>query len=1272
LNIVNPDTISKRGKTQRDDASKGAIDIMRRALQLFTLLIHRVPTLRSNILSLPHFQESLVDMLVACHAETARVTFAKVFLSMAEAGSADGSDSEDALATATLCVKLLLETQPSVHDYPLQCLQYFKLCARLVPKVYKSGTGEVHISVVSLVAAEVKWILELHPPANNAGEDTIMQKPIAGHMIYLCALLACCDVETKARLGKQMIPPLVDIHLFPASRQRLETAAKAGFVPICDSQETRMATLAMVVELCSGCPANGTVFADLLTASHNSEQETRGEWDFTPMDTPRSGCGYVGLANAGATCYMNSVIQQIYANPRTRSYILSLDDDNEQQYKTQVQATIAQSAIICPDASEEGKSSITQTAKTDQTLKAPTAEGKVESAAAVADGNPHDETIDNSLFYEMQRIFGSLAGSRKQYFKPEGLWNTYRDVSNQKVDVRKHEDAVEYFQNLTDKLDAHLAKAGQPKGLELTYQGILADQKICRDPCDCYNETTQPFLNIEADVRNNDNLQESLDQMCQGDELSGENAYHCAKHDMKVTALKRTCIKRLPNTMVVQLKRFEHDWENDRPVKINDRFEFPLMIDMEPWTVAGLARRDAEIAEQAGTSDTAGVAVKRETSEEDEAETTKGTLFRLAGVVVHSGTATAGHYYSFVRTRNPSGAPEGAMWHKFDDKQVTPWAQTDEDMEAEFFGGEYTPKYGNIYAKQERSWSAYILFYERINPTEGAVAGDAVEQPGRVAAAAPAPGTNLLPKLDVLLAREQSAAPATIEQEVSQGNVDFMHRRDMFNPAYFSFVHNFLLSQLTCADDATILATARFATNFVFNTYLHSKEVLRSSCEICPTLELFFAKHPAACGWFLVEVCKTQWLRSLLLECKQSAIRKSAMGIVLKALTNAIPSPQYPSIEIVAIEEAAASHLFRLLDTGAAEYCEHASELFTLYSRYIDLGDRQRAHCLNDGLFERGISFLVGPELFVVPNAAPTTAGADTSDASLPPLPPKRKFWSFPQQRPFRWLRAALFKLIRGSDLTACCDPALQAPASNPYSLPSSIPLRADIRQTVFTQPHSLILLQTIILPALSGSTPVSLEETVSLCCCCAWGNTMFTQLLVTSILKVLASTEVDSNPIFTLMNRLLALDDGLQPLRIIAFVCDPELDDCGVLPLILKLKSFANPKKAYLYTKQLVLMSETVPDLRKLLQGHALKTTEPDNPNWTLNNAQQAININGLWQTVVTWLENELATSYKGYRSNAETDAYSDDNGPLKRTASTDVTLEAAGNIILLEPGTN
>ena len=35
------------------------------------------------------------------------------------------------------------------------------------------------------------------------------------------------------------------------------------------------------------------------------------EWEFYPHVGPRPNKGFVGLKNAGATCYMNSVLQQV-------------------------------------------------------------------------------------------------------------------------------------------------------------------------------------------------------------------------------------------------------------------------------------------------------------------------------------------------------------------------------------------------------------------------------------------------------------------------------------------------------------------------------------------------------------------------------------------------------------------------------------------------------------------------------------------------------------------------------------------------------------------------------------------------------------------------------------------------------------------------------------------------------------------------------------------------------------------------------------------------
>lgn len=47
----------------------------------------------------------------------------------------------------------------------------------------------------------------------------------------------------------------------------------------------------------------------------------------------RAGCGYVGLRNGGATCYMNSVIQQLYMVPGIPDAVLSTDDEDIDEYR---------------------------------------------------------------------------------------------------------------------------------------------------------------------------------------------------------------------------------------------------------------------------------------------------------------------------------------------------------------------------------------------------------------------------------------------------------------------------------------------------------------------------------------------------------------------------------------------------------------------------------------------------------------------------------------------------------------------------------------------------------------------------------------------------------------------------------------------------------------------------------------------------------------------------------------------------------------------------
>ena len=62
--------------------------------------------------------------------------------------------------------------------------------------------------------------------------------------------------------------------------------------------------------------------------------------------------------------------------------------------------------------------------------------------------------------------------------------------------------------------------------------------------------------------------------------------------------IKRLCVKRLPPILVIQLKRFDYDYERECAIKFNDYFEFPRELDMEPYTVAGLAKIEGETMEE--------------------------------------------------------------------------------------------------------------------------------------------------------------------------------------------------------------------------------------------------------------------------------------------------------------------------------------------------------------------------------------------------------------------------------------------------------------------------------------------------------------------------------------------------------------------------------------------------------------------------------------------------------------------------------------------------
>lgn len=70
----------------------------------------------------------------------------------------------------------------------------------------------------------------------------------------------------------------------------------------------------------------------------------------------------------------------------------------------------------------------------------------------------------------------------------------------------------------------------------------------------------------------------------------------CEDCGEKKDARMRTCLERLPNLLIVHLKRFELDYSTFETVKLNDRCSFPMVLDVKPYTMKGIDDRCVDFA----------------------------------------------------------------------------------------------------------------------------------------------------------------------------------------------------------------------------------------------------------------------------------------------------------------------------------------------------------------------------------------------------------------------------------------------------------------------------------------------------------------------------------------------------------------------------------------------------------------------------------------------------------------------------------------------------
>jgi hypothetical protein len=218
-------------------------------------------------------------------------------------------------------------------------------------------------------------------------------------------------------------------------------------------------------------------------------------------------------------------------------------------------------------------------------------------------------------------------------------------------------------------------------------------------------------------------------------------------------------------------------------VKVNDYCEFPLVLDMLPYTQEGLQRKEkaAKIKQEA--------AERGEEAPEIEEEPLKHPRdyyeFKLKGCVVHTGTADSGHYYSFIREAETS---DGERWYEFNDHVVRDFDVS--ELANECFGGEDSFGGGGIMQMRTLKWrNAYMLLYERKNQEyrvqqeeeEIIASKDKKEDPNKqIDSMVDEENGNKAPKL--------CEPEHPIQQKILLENQKYWQNKFLFGSEYFEFI----------------------------------------------------------------------------------------------------------------------------------------------------------------------------------------------------------------------------------------------------------------------------------------------------------------------------------------------------------------------------------------------------------------------------------------------------------------------------------------------------
>ncbi|XP_022096710.1 ubiquitin carboxyl-terminal hydrolase 34-like [Acanthaster planci] len=292
--------------------------------------------------------------------------------------------------------KLLQDYKKTMDDYGPGCRNYFWLLCSIMDNIdrqhdWSSGTDSEKTPALD----QEKKVININTIARHLAEG-IHSRPVSEERhnttedVALTGLLKLCSAVMKhnppfkfSKDGQVFLTGVFEcLFAVPNMEERS--------LPKCKSKGSRLAGFDLLIELTKGCQDNYNCLHRLMLEQHSPGTHGPYPWLYWPQDDGRSSCGYVGLTNLGATCYMASCMQQLFMMPEARAPILS---------------------------------------------------------ARITEDTQHA-----SILMELQRMFAFLQDSERKAYNPRSFCKVYT-MDKQPLNTGEQKDMTEFFTDLISKME---------------------------------------------------------------------------------------------------------------------------------------------------------------------------------------------------------------------------------------------------------------------------------------------------------------------------------------------------------------------------------------------------------------------------------------------------------------------------------------------------------------------------------------------------------------------------------------------------------------------------------------------------------------------------------------------------------------------------------------------------------------------------------------------------------------------------------------------------